>query len=92
MHSRGKSFYFDLHSGDEPERLLSVPTYDFNWQHTYVLSEPLRLEPGDALEVTGIFDNSAENPSNPDPTATVFWGEQTWEEMLIGFVTYLDAE
>jgi hypothetical protein len=92
MHSRGKTFTFDLHRGGEPQRLLSVPAYDFNWQHTYELRDPILVQPGDALEVTGVFDNSADNPLNPDPDATVFWGEQTFEEMLIGFITYLDAE
>jgi len=93
MHSRGKSFHFDRLTGSGPaERVLSVPRYDFNWQHTYELREPLLLDAGEGLRVTAVFDNSPDNPSNPDPSARVFWGEQTWEEMMIGFVTYLDAK
>lgn len=92
MHSRGKSFAFDLERDEGSERLLSVPAYDFNWQHTYELRQPLHLDAGDVLKITAVYDNSADNPSNPDPAATVTWGEQTFEEMMIGFLTYLDAE
>ncbi len=84
MHFRGKSF--TLFAKDRPEHiLLSVPRYDFNWQHTYQLSKPARLDELRGLEFEAGFDNSEQNPFNPDPTQTVTWGDQTWEEMAIAF-------
>jgi hypothetical protein len=62
-----------------------VPHYDFNWQHTYEFATPLPLDDVDALEIVAVFDNSAGNPTNPDPEETVMWGEQTWEEMALAF-------
>jgi hypothetical protein len=67
---------------------MSVPRYDFGWQATYLLERPLRLPAGTRIECTAYFDNSADNPNNPDPKATVRWGQQTWQEMMIGFVDY----
>ncbi len=85
MHVRGKSFRF-LHQREGEERiLLDVPTYDFNWQHVYRMRAPLELKPGDRLQCVAHYDNSSGNPANPDPTAIVRWGDQTWEEMLIGY-------
>jgi hypothetical protein len=63
-----------------------VPKYDFNWQLSYYLEKPLVLPKGTKIECTAHFDNSANNPSNPDPTTEVRWGDQSWEEMMIGFV------
>jgi peroxiredoxin len=89
MHLRGKSFeYRAVYPDDTSEVLLSVPRYDFGWQATYLFEEPLRLPAGTRIECTAYFDNSAKNPNNPDPTKTVSWGNQTWEEMMIGFVDY----
>lgn len=85
MHVRGKSFQATSRQGDKTETLLDVPRYDFNWQHVYELSKPLKLEAIDKLEFTTRFDNSKQNPSNPDPSQTVTWGDQTWEEMAIAF-------
>jgi peroxiredoxin len=85
MHLRGKAFEVRARRGEARETLLSVPHYDFNWQHTYEFSEPLRLDGIDALEIVARFDNSAANPTNPDPAETVMWGEQTWEEMALAF-------
>jgi hypothetical protein len=86
MHVRGKDMTYTAKYPDgRTEVLLRVPRYDFNWQHSYELSEPKRLPKGTVLEVTAHFDNSAANPFNPDPSATVRWGDQTWEEMMIGF-------
>jgi len=85
MHLRGKAFEVRARRGSETETLLSVPHYDFNWQHTYEFSEPLPLDGIDALEIVARFDNSAANPTNPDPAETVMWGEQTWEEMALAF-------
>jgi mono/diheme cytochrome c family protein len=92
MHVRGKDFtYFaklppakDGTPGIE-EKLLFVPHYDFNWQHEYILAEPRRLPAGTVLEVVAHFDNSKANPANPDPTQTVWFGLQTYEEMMIGY-------
>ena len=86
MHLRGKAFEVRARRGSETETLLVVPHYDFNWQHTYEFSEPLPLDGVDALEIVARFDNSAANPTNPDPAETVMWGEQTWEEMALAFV------
>lgn len=85
MHLRGKAFELRARRGNETETLLVVPHYDFNWQHTYELAEPLPLDGIDALEIVARFDNSAANPTNPDPAETVMWGEQTWEEMALAF-------
>tara|TARA_B100000809_G_scaffold220097_1_gene227646 strand:+ start:1336 stop:3351 length:2016 start_codon:yes stop_codon:yes gene_type:complete len=86
MHLRGKSFRFTLTEGDRSEILLDVPHYDFNWQHVYALETPLELKAGMAIECTGRFDNSEKNLVNPDPTTVVRWGDQTWEEMMLGFM------
>jgi N-acetyl-anhydromuramyl-L-alanine amidase AmpD len=67
------------------EVLLSVPRYDFNWQITYELAKPKRLPKGTKVEVVAHYDNSPGNKHNPDPTKDVKWGDQTWEEMMIGF-------
>jgi hypothetical protein len=87
MHLRGKGFEYRLvHPSGEKETLLKVNNYDFNWQLAYRLAKPITMAPGSRIEATGVFDNSANNPANPDPKAAVKWGEQSWEEMMIGFV------
>ena len=87
MHVRGKAFEYKLTQPGLPEEtLLRVPNYNFNWQLTYRLEQPIALKPGARLAVAGWFDNSPNNPANPDPKAEVRWGEQSWEEMMIGFV------
>jgi hypothetical protein len=87
MHLRGKSFQFRaVYPTGESEILLDIPRYDFNWQPYYYLAQPKRLPRGTRIECTAHFDNSANNPANPDPTATVSWGPQTWEEMMIGWI------
>lgn len=89
MHLRGKAFRYDLVEGDDSRQtILDVPAYDFNWQLEYRLSEPLDVARSSKLVVTGWYDNSADNPANPDPTITVNWGDQTDEEMLIGYIEY----
>jgi len=89
MHVRGKAFRYELQSADgKRSTLLDIPKYDFNWQTTYVLNEPLPLAPGDRLFCTAAYDNSAKNLNNPDPTQTVRWGDQTWDEMMIGYFHY----
>ena len=62
-----------------------MPKYDFNWQITYELEKPIPLPKGTRLECTAHFDNSPNNPYNPDSNVEVSWGDQSWEEMMIGF-------
>jgi mono/diheme cytochrome c family protein len=91
MHYRGKSFRFTArYPGGGEEILLDVPRYDFNWQNVYELTEPKLMPKGTVLMCAGTFDNSADNPANPDATKEVVWGEQSWDEMMLGsFVTSL---
>jgi peroxiredoxin len=89
MHLRGKSFQFEaIYPDGKRATLLSVPRYDFGWQSNYVLEKPLHLPAGARIECTAHFDNSVKNANNPNPAGWVFWGEQTWQEMMIGFVDY----
>ena len=93
MHLRGKDFEYRATFPDgRSEVLLSVPRYDFNWQSTYRLAEPLLLPRGTRIDCVAHFDNSSGNPANPDPAETVRWGDQTWEEMMIGYIDYYWAE
>ncbi len=86
MHLRGKAFSFDLILPDgRTEPVLSVPRYDFNWQTSYRLKEPWDIPKGSRLRVTGWYDNSKDNPANPDPTKTIRAGGETTDEMLVGF-------
>jgi peroxiredoxin len=86
MHLRGKSFRYEaVYPGGEREILLDVPRYDFNWQLRYELAEPKLMPKGTRIECVAHFDNSVNNPANPDPTKPVTWGDQTFEEMMIGF-------
>ncbi len=86
MHLRGKDFRYELIYPDgKREIIMDMPRYDFNWQTSYVFDEPLHLPAGTKLHCTAHFDNSEDNPANPDPTITVRWGDQTWEEMMIGW-------
>jgi hypothetical protein len=86
MHLRGKAMIqsLELPSGEQ-ETLLSVSKYDFNWQLSYYLAAPRRLPKGTILRATGTFDNSTANRANPDPSSAVRWGDQSWEEMMVGF-------
>ncbi len=87
MHLRGKSFRYDLlHIDGTIETLLHVPHYDFNWQSTFDLKEPRELPAGTLVECTAVFDNSEENLANPDPSSSVTWGDQTTDEMMIGYL------
>ncbi len=88
MHVRGKAFRYEAVFPDgKSETLLDVPRYDFNWQLRYEFAEPRRLPKGTIVKCTATFDNSSQNPNNPDPTKEVTWGQQSWEEMMIGFIT-----
>jgi len=87
MHLRGKSFEFRAVFPDGTrEVLLRVPKYDFNWQLTYDLAQERVFPKGTKFEATAIFDNSPANPFNPDPKASVRFGDQTWDEMMVGFI------
>lgn len=89
MHVRGKAYRYELLTADgKRSTLLDIPKYDFNWQTTYVLKDPLPLAPGDRIFCTAVYDNSAKNLNNPDPAKTVGWGDQTWDEMMIGYFHY----
>jgi len=89
MHLRGKDMtYTATYPDGRKDIVLSVPKYDFAWQTDYWLADPLLLPKGSKLHVAAHFDNSPANRANPDPTAVVRWGDQTWEEMMIGFITY----
>lgn len=93
MHLRGDRFTYTAEFPDgRREVLLHIPHYDFNWQTAYRLREPMRLPKGTRIVCTGSFDNSASNPANPDPGATVRFGEQTTDEMFIGYFTYSVAK
>jgi peroxiredoxin len=85
MHLRGRSFRLRRGEGTDGEILLDVPKYDFNWQHSYQLVEPLSLKDISSLHCSVVFDNSGDNPTNPDPSQWVTWGDQTWEEMAVAF-------
>ena len=85
MHFRGKSFELFRHAGEQRTQLIDVPMYDFNWQHTYQLKSPINLADAGKFECQFQFDNSEQNLLNPDPNATVTWGDQTWEEMAVAF-------
>ena len=87
MHLRGSWFKFEaLYPNGKHEVLLSVPRYDFNWQHNYRLKEPKRMPAGTWILCTGGFNNSPTNPYNPDPAIHVHWGDQSFDEMFIGFM------
>jgi hypothetical protein len=92
-HVRGKKWIYDITYPDgRKETVLSVPKYDFNWQTDYVFKQPLRLPKGSKLHATAWYDNSAANKANPDPAKDVWWGDQTWEEMMYTGVTFsIDA-
>ncbi|HRI87859.1 MAG TPA: cytochrome c [Candidatus Hydrogenedentes bacterium] len=87
MHYRGKSFEFIAHyPSGRNERLLRIPQYDFNWQTDYILERPVFLPKGTRIELIGHYDNSATNPRNPDPNATVRHGEDVWDEEFAGYM------
>lgn len=91
MHLRGKRFKFEaVYPGGASEVLLNVPQYDFAWQSQYRLAQPKLLPAGTVIRVNGAFDNSPQNPANPDPSARVTFGDQTFDEMFIGYITYTE--
>ena len=88
-HVRGKRWLLEaIYPDGRTETVLSVPSYDFNWQTDYVFKDPLKFPKGTRLHTTAWYDNSAANKWNPDPTKDVSWGDQTWEEMQFTFFSY----
>jgi hypothetical protein len=86
MHLRGKSFEYNMiPPGGRLQTLLRIPHYNFFWQLSYRLAQPIEMKAGTILQAVATFDNSRNNPHNPDPDAAVTWGEQTWAEMMVGF-------
>jgi hypothetical protein len=89
MHLRGKDFEYRVTYPDGTSKvILSVPKYDFSWQSYYAFKEPVAAPKGTRVDCIAHFDNSAKNKYNPDPTKEVRWGDQTWEEMMIGWMSY----
>jgi hypothetical protein len=93
MHLRGKSFRYEvIFPNGREEILLDVPRYDFRWQNRYELAAPRRLPAGTTLRCVAHFDNSTGNPANPDPSALVKAGKQSWEEMFNGYYDIVLAD
>jgi mono/diheme cytochrome c family protein len=89
MHTRGAAFKYEVTYADgKTETLLDIPRYDFNWQLRYDYKRPKLIPQGSILKITAVFDNSAGNKANPDPTKLVGWGSQTVDEMMIGYIEY----
>ncbi|MCX6621069.1 MAG: alkyl hydroperoxide reductase, partial [Acidobacteria bacterium] len=91
MHYRGKDARYDLvHTDGRRETVLAVPRYNFNWQLQYRFAEPILMEKGRRLEVTFHFDNSPNNPANPDPAKPIRWGDRSEDEMMVTWTETLD--
>jgi hypothetical protein len=87
MHLRGKDMDIRLvYPSGESQMLVSVPHFDFGWQLVYYQDEPLPLPKGTRIELSAHWDNSVNNRYNPDPSATIRWGDQTWDEMIFAWV------
>ena len=93
MHFRGKSARYEvIYPNGDRETILEVPLYDYNWQRTYTFREPVKIPAGSRVEVMMTFDNSAENPFNPDPSQWVRSGGMTDDEMAIGWMDYTNTD
>lgn len=93
MHYRGKDMTYELiRPNGKREILLAVPRYDFNWQLVYRLMQPAHVEKGSTLVVTAHYDNSPNNPANPDPGKVIRWGDKTEEEMMTSWIEYLEVK
>ena len=89
MHVRGKSFYIEaVYPDGKTEPLLNVPRFNFNWQNVYRFTEPKKVPKGTKIHCVAYFDNSTKNLNNPDPGKIVKWGDQTWQEMMIGWTDF----
>ena len=88
-HVRGKRWNYEaIYPDGRTETLLSVPNYDFDWQTDYIYKQPIKIPRGTKIHATAWYDNSPANKSNPDPTKDVWWGDQTWEEMMFTGLTF----
>ena len=88
-HVRGIRWYYEaLYPDGRTEPILSVPNYDFDWQHEYQFARPLEIPAGTKIKASAWYDNSPSNKSNPDPATDVWWGDQTWEEMMFTSFTW----
>ncbi|HEX3887667.1 MAG TPA: hypothetical protein VHW05_09235 [Phenylobacterium sp.] len=88
-HVRGGSTLVSiLYPNGKEEKLLALPRYNFNWQYEYFLKDPLKVPAGSKIIARWTYDNSTRNPSNPDPHKTVYWGEQTADEMMATYLHY----
>jgi hypothetical protein len=85
MHLRGKQFDYNIVGADGSVETLLRVNYDFYWQLSYRLEEPRLLKAGTMLQAVALYDNSRGNSHNPDPDASVRWGDQTYDEMMVGF-------
>lgn len=89
MHVRGAAFRYEvIHADGRAETLLDIPRYDFNWQLRYEYKKPKLIPRGSTVKITAVFNNSASNKANPDPSKLVRWGQQTYDEMMLGYVEY----
>ena len=89
MHLRGKAMKFEAFYPDgRSEILIDVPNYSFSWQTVYYLKKPVSIPKGTKLVVTALFDNSLNNKYNPDPKQTVRFGDPTYDDMMIGWISY----
>ena len=93
MHFRGKymRFYADYPDGSS-EELINIAQYNYAWQMSYTYAEPKFVPAGTKITAVGAFDNSAQNPANPDPERTVPWGQQSWDEMFFGAVQWKNID
>ncbi|MFN7939076.1 MAG: hypothetical protein U0R19_37475 [Bryobacteraceae bacterium] len=93
MHYRGKEAIYEIVRPDgSKETLLKIPKYDFNWQLNYRMRDPVRIAKGSRMIVTFRYDNSANNPANPDPKENVRWGDKSEEEMMTSWIEYLEVK
>ncbi len=93
LHYRGKDFAYTVTYPDgKTEELLKVSKYDFNWQTNYLFEKPIAAPKGTRIDCVAHWDNSANNPANPDPTKNISFGPQSYDEMMIGFVDYIVDE
>ncbi|MBS1824158.1 MAG: alkyl hydroperoxide reductase [Acidobacteria bacterium] len=93
MHYRGKEAIYEVvHPDGRKETLLKIPKYDFNWQLNYRMRDPVRIAKGSRMIVTFRYDNSANNPANPDPKENVRWGDKSEEEMMTSWIEYLEVK
>ena len=89
MHIRGAGFKYEVtYTDGKTETLLDIPRYDFNWQLRYDYKQPKLIPRGSTIKITAIYNNSASNKANPDPTKLVKWGSQTVDEMMLGYLEY----